>query len=228
MTKILCIETSEKICSVALSENGHCTEEINNYEEQSHAKRLTIMIQEILDKRDFSFSDLDAIAVSSGPGSYTGLRIGVSVAKGICWAKDLPLISVNTLDTLLDNQKTEKPHFDVYISSIDARRNEVFMKALSKENKVLIDTQPVILDENPLNQFEGQSCLILGSGADKFEVHKRSNDLLDGVIRPIAKYLCPIAQEKYDLKIFEDVAYFEPTYFKPVHTTVSKKKLFGV
>lgn len=228
MTNILCIETSEKTCSVALSQNGEKLDEIINTEDQSHAKKLTVLIDEILKKNNFTFSDLKAVAVSCGPGSYTGLRIGVTTAKGICFGRDLPLIALNTLDVIFTSAKEKYKDYAIYVPNIDARRNEVFMSIKSTDGENLLETQPVILDENPLNQIAEKNCLIAGSGSLKFKPHVRELDKIDDSIKPLAGYMCRLAFNKFKTDSFEDVAYFEPTYFKAVHTTVSKKKLFGV
>lgn len=228
MSYILCIETSEKTCSVALSKKGILQDEITNTEEQSHAKKLTLIIDQLLNRNHLSFSNLEAVAVSSGPGSYTGLRIGVSTAKGVCFGKDLPLIAINTLDILFYASKIKHPAYDVYVPNLDARRNEVFMSIKSKDGEDILSTKPVVLDENPLNKLVGKSCLIAGSGSEKFIEFKKENDALDSALKPLAKDMCSYAYEKFVKEEFESVAYFEPTYFKAVHTTVSKKKIFGV
>ncbi len=168
MTTILCIETAEKFCSVALSRDGKCIDDLIEKSENAHAKSLTLMIESLLKRNNTSFDKLEAVAVSSGPGSYTGLRIGVSTAKGICWTKDLPLISIPTLDSLIESGLAKYKDYDTIIPNIDARRNEVFMK-ISSNNEELLPTQPVVLDENPLLNYKDNKFLIVGSGSDKFK-----------------------------------------------------------
>jgi len=225
MTTILCIETAEKICSVALSQNGKCIDERIESNENSHAKSLTLLIDDLLKSNGIDYDSLDAIAVSSGPGSYTGLRIGVSTAKGLCWAKEKPLISVPTLESIKERASATHKGFEVIIPNIDARRNEVFM-TIFENDKQVSETQPYVLDENPLLQYQNKNCLIIGSGADKFKPYITEGDIIDQQLIPSAKYSCGIAFEYFQNNNFEDVAYFEPLYFKPVHVMKSKKKIF--
>lgn len=226
MINILCIETAEKACSVALSQDGVCVDELKELTANSHSTALTVMIGDLLEKNKIGFSDLDAVAVSAGPGSYTGLRVGVSTAKGICWAKEKPLIAIDTLTCIKEHGKTIHGDFEVIIPNIDARRNEVFL-SIFEHNKETKTPTPFILEENPLLGFEHKKCLIVGSGATKFTPFTTSDDLIDENILPSAKYLCRVAFEKFEKKQFEDVAYFEPLYFKAVHVMKSKKKIFG-
>lgn len=225
MTKILCIETSEKNCSVALSVDGNCQSWLESDEDQSHAKKLTLLIDELLKSEQLSITHLDAVAVSAGPGSYTGLRIGVSVAKGICWAQSKKLIGVNTLEIIKEGGVKKYSGFKVIIPTVDARRNEVF-RSEYVDHEETISSSPLILDENPLLAYPHQGILILGSGAQKYQEFVKSGDLIDPEILPHATSMCELAQSKFIKEDFEDLAYFEPTYFKAVHTTISKKKLF--
>ena len=227
MTKILCIETSEKKCSVALSYDGLCKEYKEECEDQSHARLLTIMIQELMLNHQIAFSDLDAVCVASGPGSYTGLRIGVSTAKGLCWASDIKLLSLSTTEILAEQAKQNtNQSYDLYLATLDARRNEVYIGVFD-ESTIVEETQALILDENPLAKYEDKKLCIVGSGASKFEAFLKSGDSIDSEIVPNAKSMCGLAFEKFNAQAFEDLAYFEPKYIKAVHTTVSTKKIFA-
>lgn len=227
MVKILCVETSEKKCSIALSEDGVCVDFSEINEDQSHARLLTIMIQDLMDRNNLTFSNLSAVCVASGPGSYTGLRIGVSVSKGLCWASDLKLLSVTTTEVLVNASrlKTEKS-FDIYLATLDARRDEVFIASFDKEEE-LDETKSLVLgEENPLLVYGDKKVYISGSGAEKFRPYLRGGDVIDCGLVSEAKAMCSLAYNKFLKEAFEDVAYFEPKYFKAVHTSVSKKKIF--
>jgi len=225
MTRILCLETSGSVCSIALIEDGKSVGEKEEQIENSHAKLLNVMILELLEEKGWSFDDLSAVAVSSGPGSYTGLRIGVSTAKAICWGKDLPLIAVNSLEIMKDTMVEYANKYTYLVPASDARRNEVFLSVF-KGDEEIIEVQPWVLETNPLEKIEEGSFIIFGSGAKKFEPFITTKDsIVEGII-PLAKNMLTSVWKKWLAEDFEDVAYFEPTYFKAVHTTVSKKKFF--
>ncbi len=226
MIHILCIETSENKCSIALSTDGQCTYYSEKNEEQSHAKLLTLMIGELMDKNRLNYTDLDAVCVVAGPGSYTGLRIGLSTAKGICWVNDTPLLSLTSTEVIVEESKQKKPNFDIYIASLDARRNEVFMAVFDSEKELEI-TKPVVLDQDPLQKYKGKSIFIAGSGATKFLPFNRDGIETDSEIVPNAKHMCNKAYKKFLSNMVEDLVYFEPKYFKAVYTTVSTKKIFS-
>ncbi|OIQ40960.1 MAG: tRNA (adenosine(37)-N6)-threonylcarbamoyltransferase complex dimerization subunit type 1 TsaB [Bacteroidetes bacterium MedPE-SWsnd-G1] len=225
MALILNIETSTKNCSVSLSENGEviAIKELNdgNY---SHAEKLHVFIQEVLDVTNKSFSDLEAVAVSKGPGSYTGLRIGVSAAKGLCFALDIPLISVNTLQSLAMQVQTENGYI---IPMLDARRMEVYSAIFDVNFKAIREVQAQVLDE-----FSFQSYLIekpvyfIGDGVAKTkELIKNSNAHFIQDKLPSSREMASISNAKYLENQFEDVAYFEPYYLKDFLVTPSKKKV---
>lgn len=225
MTNILCIDTAEKICSVALSRDGVCIDELKEETPNAHSTALTVLIGKLLKQNDLEYTNLDAVCVSAGPGSYTGLRIGVSTAKGICWSVEKPLIAVNTLECIKENGIEKHPNYEVIIPNIDARRNEVFL-SIFENNTETVSPKPFVLEEDPLIDFEDKTCLIVGSGSDKFEPFVKEGDKIDVSIVPSAKYLCLSAYNKFKAESFEDVAYFEPLYFKAVHVMKSKKKIF--
>ena len=215
MATILCLETATTNCSLALSVNGSVTVLIEDNSEQfSHAERLHTFIEQVLVEANISKGNLDAIAVSKGPGSYTGLRIGVSAAKGLCFALDIPLISIPTLDSLaLQVGDIEK---GVIISMLDARRMEVYSAVFSSEGNQVRETRAEILTEMSFTQYlEEGPVMFVGSGVEKFEricQHKNASFLNNKL--PSANQMAEMAETKYKISDIEDVAYFEPYYLK--------------
>ncbi len=223
MTYILNIETSTKNCSVSLAKDGKtiALKEVND-EGYSHAEKLHEFIKEIISKAGLSFSNLDAIAVSKGPGSYTGLRIGVSAAKGLCFALNIPLISVNTLQSLALTTSTPSESF--VIPLLDARRMEVY-SAVFKNNILVKNVAAEIIIENSFSEFLNKSDVyFLGDGAEKCKeiiIHKNAN-FIDNKF-PSANEMSKLSFEKYKKNDIEDVAYFEPFYLKDFIVVASKK-----
>ncbi len=215
MATILCIETATTNCSVALSVNGSVIALKEDYNTSySHAERLHVYIEELLLKNNISKSQLTAIAVSKGPGSYTGLRIGVSAAKGLCFALDIPLISVPTLDSLAYQVKEKE---GVIVSMLDARRMEVYSAIYNAENKKqLRETRAEVLDENSFSDYlEKGNVYFIGDGVEKFKTicsHKNAI-FIEGKL-PSANNMGLLANEKHKKSDIEDVAYFEPYYLK--------------
>jgi len=223
MASILCIETATTNCSIALSVNGDVEVLIEDKSKQfSHAERLHTFIEQVLVEANISKNSLDAIAVSKGPGSYTGLRIGVSAAKGLCFALDIPLISIPTLESLALQVQPDK---GVIVSMLDARRMEVYSAVFSSEGNQVRETQAEILTENSFTQYlEKEPVLFIGPGAEKFEPicqHKNATFLNDTL--PSAYQMAALAEAKYKISDIENVAYFEPYYLKDFLTTVPKK-----
>ena len=213
MSTILCRETASTNCSVAIGVNGKLLALKEDYDSSySHAERLHNFIKEILEENDLKLSDLDAIAVSKGPGSYTGLRIGVSAAKGICFSLDVPLISVATLSSLA-NQVEET---GTIIPMMDARRMEVYTAVFDKDKKQIEETSAKILDPESYNSnLEEGLVYFIGSGVEKFQkicVHPNARYIKDKL--PSASQMVSLATIKYKKSDFEDVAYFEPYYLK--------------
>ncbi len=212
---ILCIETATTNCSVALENKGKLLalkeDYSNNY---SHAERLHLFIEEILKENDVQAGELEAIAVSKGPGSYTGLRIGVSAAKGLCFALDLPLISIPTLKSLALQVKQKKDGF--IIPLLDARRMEVYTTGFTAEYKKVFDTRAEILNSDSfLEYLENAAVTFIGSGVEKFsKICEHPNaTFIEGKL-PSAGEMVTLAAEKFQKQKFEDVAYFEPYYLK--------------
>ncbi|WP_423819918.1 tRNA (adenosine(37)-N6)-threonylcarbamoyltransferase complex dimerization subunit type 1 TsaB [Salinimicrobium sp. TIG7-5_MAKvit] len=212
---ILCIETATTNCSVALENKGKLLalkeDYSNNY---SHAERLHLFIEEILRENEVDARDLDAIAVSKGPGSYTGLRIGVSAAKGLCFALELPLISIPTLRSLALQVKQEKDGF--IIPLLDARRMEVYTAGFTVDYRKVFDTRAQILAPDSFSKYlENAAVTFIGSGVEKFsKICEHPNaTFIEGKL-PSASQMVSLASEKFQKEKFEDVAYFEPYYLK--------------
>ncbi|QLE01475.1 tRNA (adenosine(37)-N6)-threonylcarbamoyltransferase complex dimerization subunit type 1 TsaB [Galbibacter sp. BG1] len=219
MAIILNIETATTNCSVSVSRDGKVLslKEINDGG-YSHAENLHVFIKEAL--AEAGQPNLDAVAVSMGPGSYTGLRIGVSTAKGLCYAWEKPLISVPTLSILAGKLATK----DFVVPLLDARRMEVY-SAVFKDGKQLRDTKAEIITDNAFEKFLNQGKVnFIGDGAEKCkEVIVHKNAVFSTEIEfPSAKEMAFLAHEKYKIGDFEDVAYFEPYYLKDFVTTKPK------
>jgi tRNA threonylcarbamoyladenosine biosynthesis protein TsaB len=225
MIRILHIETATKVCSVGLSENGVLRDKIEESSDRFiHAERLTVLIEKLIYSNGISFKDLSAIAVTSGPGSYTGLRIGVSTAKGLCYALDLPLLSVNALDGILAQGHKAYPDQTI-CAMIDARRMEVFSKICDAQGEVL---KPISADElTPDSYLSYQPFVVCGDGAEKCATLWQEKEvIIDDKISSSVTGQVTIAFEKFKKEEFEDLAYFEPFYLKDFVATQSKKKFF--
>jgi len=219
---ILNIETATKNCSVALAKDGKtilCKEIAE--EGYSHAERLHVFIDEIIKEVGITFQELSAIAVSQGPGSYTGLRIGVSAAKGLCFALDIPLIAVDTLQVLASQAKVSN---GLIIPMLDARRMEVYSAIFTPnfENKRAVQAE--IITENSFEDLQ-ETLYFVGDCAEKCKpvLNKQNHIFLGDVKYPSAKEMSFLSFEKHQKSDFVDVAYFEPYYLKDFMMTVSKK-----
>ncbi len=238
MSLILSIETSEKICSIALSDNYELlgTLEING--EKSHASMLTILIKKLLNEKDIDINKLDAVAISKGPGSYTGLRIGTSVAKGICYALDIPLISISTLQLLcwgllykgiLRKVKINDQNI-LLCPMIDARRMEVYMAFFNKTCERINEIKAEIIQESTFyDELISNKIIFFGSGAEKCKnIVQNQNAYFFDNIAPDASYMISLAYDSFIQRKFENCAYFEPFYLKDFVATFSKKKIVVV
>ena len=213
MAYILSIETATTNCSVALSKDGKLLAGKEDYNTSySHAERLHVFIEELLVSAEVSMQELSAIAVSKGPGSYTGLRIGVSAAKGLCYALEIPLISVPTLTALAYQVQEE----GLVIPVLDARRMEVYSAIFDAQHQQIRETQAQILDETSFaEELASGKVYFIGNGVEKFtEVCQHPNAVFIMDKLPSAKETSVLATAKYAQKDFEDVAYFEPYYLK--------------
>ena len=226
MERIVLIETSTALCSAALAENGAIVSYRESSAPKAHASLTAVFIKEMLEERGLTLQDCDAFCVSMGPGSYTGLRVGVSTAKGLCFGSGKPLLAVGTLDTLVAQSK-DIPDLKYVIPMIDARRMEVYAAVFTPDGEQLTETAPAIIDENSFAEYLAQGqCLFIGDGAGKCaDVIKHPNAHFVQCHPQASAMLVP-ATKAYKEKRFEDVAYFEPFYLKEFVATVSKKKLF--
>ncbi|HEY5507279.1 MAG TPA: tRNA (adenosine(37)-N6)-threonylcarbamoyltransferase complex dimerization subunit type 1 TsaB [Paludibacter sp.] len=223
---ILHIETSTNICSIAVSENGRCLFSKSDSEGMNHAALLSVFIAEAMEFLKSASKKLDAVAVSSGPGSYTGLRIGVSTAKGLCYGLDIPLIAVSTLEVLTANalQITETAANSLFCPMIDARRMEVYAAIYNQEGIIQREISADIIDENSYSEIlESHIVYFFGNGAEKCKAtltHPNAR-FIDGMY-PLAENMIVLAEKAYNEKKFVDVAYFEPFYLKEFYTTAAK------
>jgi tRNA threonylcarbamoyladenosine biosynthesis protein TsaB len=222
LSYILNIETATKNCSVALAKEGKtilCKEIAE--EGYSHAERLHVFIEEIVKEAGITFSDLAAIAVSQGPGSYTGLRIGVSAAKGLCYALGIPLIAIDTLQTLASQITVSD---GLIIPMIDARRMEVYSAVFAPNHQNKREIQAEIIDENSFQGYD-ETLYFIGDCAAKCKsvLTKDNFVFLENIKYPSAKEMSILSYEKYKISDTVDVAYFEPYYLKDFMVTASKK-----
>ena len=230
---ILCIETSTAVCSVALVENGNVIALRESIDGQNHAEKITIFIDEIMKETNVVYKDLDAIAVSMGPGSYTGLRIGVSTAKGFCYALEKPLIAVDTLAAMaygfISSQLSAISYQPTAIlcPMIDARRMEVYTAFFNEKLERTSETEALVIDENSFMELKQNNHLYLfGDGADKLAALFENDDNITVVekFRCSAAYMSTLAEEAFKNKDFVDVAYFEPFYLKNFVPGIPKVK----
>ena len=230
MTTILHIETATKVCSVALSVDG----ELKQLQElkddgYAHGEQLTILIQQVLDLQGITSGMLSAVSVSAGPGSYTGLRIGVSTAKGLCYALGIPLIAVNTLKSMAAIGKMKYPDLNL-CPMIDARRMEVYATFFDRSLNVVRETSADIVDENSyLDLLNKQKIAFFGNGASKCRsVITHPNARFIEEIHPLASGMVPLAEAAFRDRRFEDAAYFEPFYLKEFVATIPRNKVIDL
>lgn len=230
MACILHIETATDVCSVALSEDGAVLFAKEDFDGPQHAVTLGVFIDEVLSMADSHAKPIDAVAVSCGPGSYTGLRIGVSMAKGLCYGRDIPLIALPTLKVLCVPVllMDELPENALLCPMIDARRMEVYDVIYDRALNEVRGVNADIIDEDSYKEFlDKQPVYFFGSGAAKCkEVIKHPNARFLDAIHPLARWMFPLADKEYLNGTFQDVAYFEPFYLKEFVATVAKNKIF--
>lgn len=237
MATILCIETSTEVCSVALTSEGQVLDHRENYDGQTHATLLSQYVKEMLDYARSREMTIDAIAVSIGPGSYTGLRIGLSEAKGLAFGLNVPLIGVNTLQLL--TVSTMFNHFieengekgTLYVPMIDARRMEVYTAVYNPALEAVLEPQAMILDEHSFENLLGQGyeLVLMGNGSDK----ARQVLTCDGVrfiegIKPVAVDMMALAEKAFREQDFIDVAYSTPLYLKEFQATKPRNPILNV
>ena len=226
MSLILSIDTSTKVCSVALHKESKLLAINELYTEKSHSGMLTTLCENVVKYAGFSLNVLDAIAVAKGPGSYTGLRIGVSTAKGFCFALDKPLIAVNTLEAMAYQVKDFYDASYLICPMIDARRMEVFCQILDNEMNIISETEAKIIDEASFSEIlEQHKIVFIGDGSAKCqEKITHSNAIFPKIeITPSAKTIGILATNLYEKSLFENVVTFEPFYLKDFVGTQPKK-----
>lgn len=225
---ILNIETSSKICSVALSHEGEVVFSLSSEEEMNHAAELAPFVQRCLAELKRRELKLDAVAVSIGPGSYTGLRIGLSLAKGLCFGLNLPLITINTLEILAVKAMFSIGLFEenlVFIPMIDARRMEVYTAAYNLKMEQLLPPQPLILNEDSFSQFAVDTVVMVGDGVSKAKEILRihADEYVD--CYPMATDMVALSEKAFKKKEFADLAYSTPFYLKNFQATTPKKNI---
>lgn len=226
MGLVLSIETSTKVCSVSLQKGGELLGLKELYIDKSHSELLAPLMRDLVQECGYSMKNLDAVAVAKGPGSYTGLRIGVSAAKGLCFALDIPLMAVNTLMAMAAGITKFNVNNYLLCPMLDARRMEVYCLVMDNHGVVIRDTQAMILDEHSFSEDLSNSGMIFfGPGADKAELLlSRPGAVHLKNIFPSATGVGRLAYEKFRNKDYEDVAYFEPFYLKEFITRKPKPK----
>lgn len=235
MSLILCIETGTDVCSVGLAENGQLVA-LRESCGRDHARNVAVYVDELLRERDIDADEIDAIAVGKGPGSYTGLRIGVSFAKGLCYGLRKPLIAIGSLDALVEvaREDAEAGIVDVedferatLCPMVDARRMEVYTQLFNGRGEAQSEVEAKIIDEQSFAEeiAAAEEFVIFGNGAAKCAGTLSAKAKLIEVV-PSARGLARLAQEALDAGRTEDIAYFEPFYLKNFVVTTSKKKLF--
>jgi tRNA threonylcarbamoyladenosine biosynthesis protein TsaB len=229
MALILSLETSSTVCSVALALEGRLIGTSELRLEKSHSSHITILIQQLIENCGYSLKDLNAVAVSGGPGSYTGLRIGTSTAKGLCYSLGIPLIAVSTLQALTQQVilLTPKPEQYLFCPIIDARRMEVYTGLYKADLTEVLPDQALILEETSFaEELTEHKILFFGSGAVKTGtiIGAKENAFYLKTVIPTAEAVSQLAWTRYQAEAFENVAYYEPFYIKEVHITTAKAK----
>ncbi|MEG0789794.1 MAG: tRNA (adenosine(37)-N6)-threonylcarbamoyltransferase complex dimerization subunit type 1 TsaB [Alistipes sp.] len=235
MSLILCIETGTDICSVGIAKDGELISLRESDGGRDHAKKVAVFVDELLTEMEIDPEDLDAVAVSKGPGSYTGLRIGVSFAKGLCYGLKKPFVAIGSLDVLTEVAREDYEAGIVSVESwehavlcpmADARRMEVYTQLFDAEGKVLSPVSAEVVDETTFATWRdgARPFVIFGDGAQKCAAMLDNAQLID--VTPSARGLARLAQQALDAGQTEDIAYFEPLYLKDFVVLPSKKKLF--
>ena len=224
---ILNIETSTSVCSVSIQLEDQLLGSIALHLEKSHSSVLPVIIGQLLDQVGVAKAELLAVGISEGPGSYTGLRIGASTAKGLAFALGIPLIAVNALDSMINQVPTGLlNNEDVLMPMMDARRMEVYMKAVSSSKKKIMPLQALVLEANSFDHILNRRLVLFGNGAEKaVDCLIYPNKVLVKNVMPSAVGMVTDVYDKYVAGNFEDVAYFEPLYLKEFQTKKSKDLL---
>lgn len=226
MAKILNIETATKVCSVALFDGEELIAVKETGGSYSHAENLHLFVEDVMQQAGMTLKELDAIAVSQGPGSYTGLRIGVSAAKGLCYALGKPLIAIDTLLAMANGMTDATREGRLLCPMIDARRMEVYCALYNDRLEVKQAVDAVVVDESTfISQLDQGRVLFFGDGAEKIKdlYGEHANAEFPENGEPSARFMGALAHHKFELQQFEDVAYFEPFYLKSFVATKAKK-----
>lgn len=233
MSLILCIETGTDICSVGLSRDGELVSLRESDEGRDHAKNVAVFVDELLRENDVAAEELSAVAVGMGPGSYTGLRIGVSFAKGLCYGLQIPLVAVGSLDSLVQVARedyaagiidVEQWDDAVLCPMVDARRMEVYTQMFDAKGQSLNEVKAEIIAEDSFAEWRnGRPFVIFGNGAAKCQEVLKDAILVN--VTPSARGLAALAHQRFEAGQTEDIAYFEPFYLKDFIVIPSKKKL---
>lgn len=239
MAKILLIETATEVCSAAVAVDGEPVSLAEDPGQPNHAATLTLLVQECIRQAGLALADLDDVAVSRGPGSYTSLRVGAAVAKGICYALDKPLIAVDTLRALATESMRLFTGNDVakavFMPMLDARRKEVWTAVFDHNLRELLPAQPLVLEHelfenfvHPLPDFSPEYVLVIsGNGSEKMmNAQVFENAVFSSVRSCSATQMASIAEQIFQNADFQDAAYFEPCYMKPPNITISKRQPF--
>lgn len=215
MPIILNLETATTNCSVSIAKDGKLLAlKEHDAPKYSHSEQLHVFIQDVLERSKLAFSDVDAVAVSKGPGSYTGLRIGVSAAKGLCFSLDVPLIAIPTLESMA--YQAAKKDIDFIVPVLDARRMEVYSAVFDSRMVQIRETKAEIIDKSAFSEYvEKGKILLFGNGAEKCrDPLRHPNFSFDPSAVPSARDMASLSHKKFEAGEFEDVAYFEPYYLK--------------
>ena len=225
MTHILCIETATTMCSVCITENDKviaCKELNNGF---SHAENLHVFIEDVLKEANLTVKQISAVAVSKGPGSYTGLRIGVSSAKGLCYALQIPLLSIDTLQSMAYAVAQTKQEDIFFCPMLDARRMEVYCAVYDNNLETIIPVNALVLDETTVEVFNlNKPVCFFGDGMSKAKalLQSKGHRLFIEDVFPSSVSMAALSFKKFSAKQFEDVAYFDPFYLKEFFTTAKK------
>ncbi|MGB0885993.1 MAG: tRNA (adenosine(37)-N6)-threonylcarbamoyltransferase complex dimerization subunit type 1 TsaB [Chitinophagales bacterium] len=223
MALILNIDTSTKSTSVALSEHGYLIELIEEHEVVSHASKLTPFIKAIFDKTTKNISDLDAVAINIGPGSYTGLRIGLSVAKGLCYTLEIPLIAFSGLEAMLfEAKRLYASENKLYVAAMNSRKNEIYAAFFNASTNTFIKPKPIVLDQDFLNNYKNDEIFMTGTGLEKIKLlNLDANIVFNENLIFSAKNMVQLSEKHFLSDTFADLAYVEPEYLKPFMTTTN-------
>jgi tRNA threonylcarbamoyladenosine biosynthesis protein TsaB len=226
MGLILNLETSSEMCSVCIAKDGEVLAIEETDEQFSHTRKTTVFIQDILDEAELGIKAIDAIGISHGPGSYTGLRVAAATAKGICYGLKIPLVAIPTLEAIAYHTRKSFPGM-YYAPMIDARRMEVYACVFNQEMEMIRETNNIILDDQNIKYLKfKESIIACGTGVEKAEKILKENGISTYPFRLSASFLAELSEKRYQNQIFENILAYEPLYFKAPKVTKSKKPLF--